>query len=66
MGSAEATELWGPLCAQEAEISASISAGGRGGVSCEMIKERPHVLGMRRRAEPHRNWNEGLEDCGCS
>lgn len=47
MGSAEATELWGPLCAQEAEIPVSMSAEG-GVVSCEVIKERPHVLGMRR------------------
>lgn len=65
MGSAEATELWGPLCAQEAEIPVSMSAEG-GVVSCEVIKERPHVLGMRRWAKPHRSWNEGLEDHGCS
>lgn len=30
MGSAEATELWGPLCAQEAEIPVSMSAEGGG------------------------------------
>lgn len=30
MGSAEATELWGPLCAQEVEIPVSMSAEGGG------------------------------------